>query len=341
MEITQGLKQEIIECLRLVLPFKGEIYVTNFQRLLGADTETFSFSYVNNSTEIPLIFRLYRKISDRAENEYTTLQALTNAGISVPKPYIWRKTSQTLLRSFLIMEKIPGELLSDYILKTESETQRMEGFQLFIQEMVNIHKYDWKINFIDQSSFKIPDIESNPYIYIDNLIKYPKKMIKLHSLNELSPLIDWLEKNKVKSENLSLLHGDFHMNNIIMTPQKRLVVIDWADIKIGDFRHDLAFAIVATSSAGLDVSDTFTNLYRTSSNNKVNHIDYYMILSILHNLLRCYSALLDPQILGETETTKKMFLESYKSYTEYLTQIVKRITGIQLTTLEKALSSGK
>jgi aminoglycoside phosphotransferase (APT) family kinase protein len=341
MQINDDLKQEITENLKTVFPSSGEGRVNKFQKLLGADTETFSFSYSTNEGTIPLIFRLYRNVSDRAENEFKTLQALATAGISVPKPYLWKKTSHAVSRSFLIMEFISGELLSDYLLKTDSKTKRMDGFHRFIQEMVNIHRYDWASVFIDSSSIAIPNIESNPFIYVDNLIKYPKEMIDIHDINDLKPLVYWLEINKIKTEKLSLLHGDYHMNNIIITPQKKLVVLDWADLKIGDFRHDLAFAIVATSSAGVDVMDIFTGLYQKCSNFKVINIEYYMILSILYNLLRCYSALINPQITGETETTKETFLTTYNAYTEYLTKIVKRIAGVSLPILEEAVLSRK
>ena len=63
-----------------------------------------------------------------------------------------------------------------------------------------------------------------------------------------------------------------------------------------------------------------------------------MILSILHNLLRCYSALTDPQITNETEITKNMFMIAYRNYTQYLVKLVRTVTGIPLPTLEKALT---
>ncbi|MHA1993256.1 MAG: phosphotransferase family protein [Candidatus Hodarchaeales archaeon] len=339
MRITEELKQEVIDCLLPIFPSERDVTVGNFQHLLGADTDTFSFSYFSNDTDTPLILRIYRQISNRAEKEFNTLHALSTAGISVPVPYIWKKASLSVSRSFLIMEKIPGELLSDYLLNSKSERRRMTGFQQFIQELVNIHSYDWKSGFTDKFLLKIPDIENDPYDYINKLVNYPQRMINLHNINDLKPLIGWLKNNKVKTDKLSLLHGDYHMNNVIITPQKNLIVIDWADLKIGDFRHDLAFAILATSSAGLDVSDSFISLYQNISNFEVRDIEYYMILAILHNLLRCYSALHAPPLLGETETTEKMFFETYKSYTKYLTRIVKRITGINLTMLEEALFS--
>ncbi len=338
MEISKDLKDELITELTKVFPSSETSTVDKFHKLQGADTETFSFSFNTNNHTIPLILRVYRRNSNRAKIEFSILSALKSRGISVPSPYLWKKNSETLSRSFLIMEQIPGKLLSDYIFHSNSDKLKMEGITMFIREMVHIHNYDWRNELNNSFSFNILDIKSNPYVYVYNLISFPKRMTSLHNINDLKPLIDWLDDNKVKTENLSLLHGDYHMNNVIITPQKKLVVIDWADIKLGDFRHDLAFAIVATSSAGTDVQETFVDLYQTYSDLQVTNIEYFLILSILHNLLRCYSALLNPQITGETEITKKMFLTTYRSYTTYLAKIVKNITGLRLPILEEALS---
>ncbi len=337
MEIEKDFEQEIIDCLDSVFSPSYSAKVGDFQKLEGADTETFSFTYFVRDKTTPLILRLYRKISNRSEREFRTLEMLSKVGLSVPKPYLWKKQSRVISRSFLIMEKIPGELLADYIFRSISTFQRMHGFHQFIQQLVDIHSFDWKLNLDSGFHINKPDIESNPYIYTENLIRFPKEMIFQHNINDLKPLVKWCEANKVKTENLSLLHGDYHMNNIIITPKKKLVVIDWADIKLGDFRHDLAFAIVATSSAGEDVLDTFTSLYQEFSRLQVTDIEFFMVLSVLHNLLRCYSALVHPHITGETELTKKMFFDTYHTYTTYLTTIVKQITGIQLSVLEKAL----
>lgn len=335
MEISNEMKQELLSELKLIFPNQLNYKIDNFQRLHGADTETFGFRFIIQEKTIELILRLYRGITDRAEKEFNTIHSLYNAGLSVPKTYLWRKKSKTITRSYLIMEKIPGVLLSDYLFQIKSEQEKLDYFRLFIQEMVNIHNSDWSNYFPETKSL---DLDEDPYLYVTQEIKFPKKMINKFNVVELKPLIEWLEKKKEKSEQLSLLHGDYHMNNVIITPERNLVVIDWANIRLGDFRHDLGFSIVATSSAGEDVTKSFTDLYHAISGIKVKKIEYFMILSILHNLLRCYSTLTNPQITNETEMTKNMFMITYRNYTQYLVKLVHAVTGIQLPTLEKALT---
>ena len=329
------MEQELLDELVLLFPNQSKVKIDNVQKFDGADTETFGFRFVTDEKSLNLILRLYRGITDRAEREFVTISSLHDAGLSVPKAYFWRKKSKTVDRSYLIMEKIPGMILSDYLLKGEIEKDNFEYFNLFIQEMVNIHNVDWKKMF---PKVKSQDLDEDPYYYVDKVIKFPKEMINKFNVDELMPVIEWLEDNKEKTEQLSLLHGDFHFNNVIITPENKLVVIDWADIRLGDFRHDLAFSIVATSSAAGDITASFIQYYESVSGRKVRNIEYFMILSIMHNLLRCYSALTNPQITNENEMTKNMFLITYKNYTQHLVKTVNTITGIQLPTLEKALT---
>lgn len=335
MEISYEMKQELLNELALLYPNQKRYEIHDFQRLHGADTETFGFTFEIEEKTFQLILRLYRGITDRAEGEFNTIHSLYNTGLSVPKPYFWRKKSKTVSRSYLIMEKIPGELLSDYLFQNKSEQEMLKFFRLFIQEMVNIHTSDWSKYFPE---IKLLDLEKDPFLYVNQVMRFPNEMINKFNVVELKPLVEWLKKNKEKSEQLSLVHGDFHMNNVIITPESNLVVIDWANILLGDFRHDLGFSIVTTSSAGEDVTNTFTDLYEKISGIKVKNIEYFMILSILHNLLRCYSALTNPKITNETEITKNMFMITYRSYTQYLVKLVRTVTGIRLPTLEKALT---
>ena len=336
MEITKELKQELISELKFLFPNQKKYQLVNFQKLLGADTETFSFTLNLDNKALPLILRVYRELSDRAENEFKTLKSLFNANFSVPEPLLWNKASPILSRSYLVMKKVPGVLLSDHYWQITSENEKNKLLSDFIQVLVDIHKFNWRNNF---HYLQKPDLESNPYILVDNLISFPRKMIMENKIIELSHLIEWLEKNKVRSEKLSLLHGDYHMNNIMVTPNGKIVVIDWANIKLGDFRHDLGFTIVAASSSGEDASKKFIELYQSFSGKKVNDIEYFMILSALHNLLRCYSVLINPRITDETEYTRKMFLETYQPYTRYLVKITENVTGIYLRTLDNALNS--
>ena len=335
MEITENFKQELIQELKKYFLKQNRYEVDTFERLEGADTITYSFLFYYSNKNKAFILRIFRSITDQAEKEFSVLHALYSANFSVPRPYLWKKNSPNIARSYLIMEKIPGMLLADSFVKTKEEIERKILLNIFIQKLAELHQFNWKSYF---PFVKIPNIENDPYFFINRMIEFPKQMIKKFEVAELEPLINWLEKHKQKCDEVVLLHGDYHMNNAILTSEKKLVLIDWADIKLGDFRHDLAFAIVATSSTGKDVTKQFITQYQALTGKKVKKIEYFLVLSNLYNILRGYSALLHPAITNETETTKYMFFEVYRSYSQYLITLVQRITGVPLPTAIKALS---
>ncbi|WP_455464816.1 phosphotransferase family protein [Candidatus Hodarchaeum mangrovi] len=334
MEITENFREELIQELKNQFPEQKGYKTDNFIRLEGADTITYSFVFHYGKDKKTFVLRIFRSITDQAEREFSTLNALHSANLSVPKPYLWKKDSPNIKKSYLIMERIPGILLANYFSETHDENKRNKLMHLFIRKLAELHQFKWR----NQNSFvKIPNIENDPYFFVNRIIDFPKQMVKKFRIIELEPLIMWLEKHKQKCEEIVLLHGDYHMNNVIVTPEKNLVLIDWADIKLGDFRHDLAFAIVTTSSTGKDVTKQFVNQYQSLTGKKVENLDYFLILSSLNNILRGYSALIQPEITNETETTRYMFFEVYRSYSQYLFTLVQRITRIPLPTAAKAL----
>ncbi|MHA1992389.1 MAG: phosphotransferase family protein [Candidatus Hodarchaeales archaeon] len=275
MIITDEMKQEIINELASNKSDITKFKIGDFKKLQGADTETFSFNLLHEEERTSLILRVFRETTDRAENEFNTLQKLHSADLSVPKPYTWRKHSPTFSRSYLIMEKIPGLIATDYFWQLNTEKEKFELISLFIEELANLHNIDWKHHF---PNINKPDIENNPYAFVEQVISRPRELIIKYNVNELKPLIEWLEKNKEETENLALLHGDYHTNNVIATPEGKLVIIDWTDIKVGDYRLDLGFAIVTMSSGGGDLAINFISEYEKFSGMKVNNIDYFMIL---------------------------------------------------------------
>ena len=334
MILNNAFKQEILEEMTKIFPGSSRNEINDFSILQGADTITYSFTLIQEEIKRDLILRIFREISDRAEDEFLAQHALSLANIAVPKPFCWKKESPIISKSYIVMEKIPGNILADCFIACENEDERNDLVNLFIKELVNIHNLNLK-----KFPFLGGDyLQDNPFAFVDRKLYRPMELVKFYDIAELIPLLEWLEKNKKRTNRLSLIHGDYHMNNVILTPKKDISIVDWSSIQFGDNRYDLAFSIVATSSLGMDVTKQFTSIYEDFSRERVENIEYFKVLSILNYILRCYSAIINPQITNENKTTKDMFLRVYKIYTKYIVEIVEKITGTELSILEKELS---
>ncbi|MHA2253657.1 MAG: phosphotransferase family protein [Candidatus Kariarchaeaceae archaeon] len=343
VKISSEFKLELIENLKMY--FKGflEYYVKGFDRLTGADTITYAFNLIcrtqktmrENRRVIPLILRIYRgNAGIRSKHEFIVLKNLFDANLQVPKPYFFKSDGSCLGRSYMVMDKIPGVPLTERFQNTTSSEETGLLFSSFIGEMVKLHGKNWKEMGLDM---KEPDLNEDPFIFIKNQLQHPKELILQYHLEELYPLIEWLEKNMVPSEKLCILHGDFHPNNLIITPEDKLYTIDWSNICLGDIRFEIGFSIVSVDSAGYKLKQAHIDIYESLTDQKIENIEYFMILSHLFNLLRMYSGIINPEITNEDETTKKLFFEELSYYVNYLVLIVKEITGVSLPSLERTV----
>ncbi|MHA1912687.1 MAG: phosphotransferase family protein [Candidatus Kariarchaeaceae archaeon] len=341
-KIKETLDTEVKIALEKVFPDKSSYEISSFEEIFGgADTRIFSFEFSflekGDKKNIPLILRLFREGTKNAtvKREFSILKKLYEAQKPVPRPFIVSENKDILKLQYFVMEKVEGVLLSTSF---NDPAKHDELFFQFISKMVEIHKTDWS-KIIPETDG--PELETDPYTIINNLISWPKKRLqefKEPELNELKELIKWLEENKVPTIELSLIHGDFHVENILVKKKGEFIIIDWSNISLKDYRLDLAFAISTFNSATpIDIKPVLTELYQQISGKKVEEIEYFMILASIFNIMRIYSTIVNWDITGENKITKNAFLNLHKEYTRYLATMTKEITKIELSTIIDAL----
>ncbi len=306
----------------------------------GADTEIFSFTVeiTEESMSYDLILRLYRKGAtiDLSRREFETLNQLYNAGLSVPKPYGYTGIENPLKRPFLIMEKIDGEMLAEIIF---NENRNKEAMLIqFMGNLAEIHNLNWQKSF---TNIPIPDVSIDSYQIIKNLMRGSESLIEKFEISELYPLITWLKRfmHDHPCEKVVLVHGDYHGMNVMVRENGEFVTIDWMDIKLGDRRQDLAFSIIATDSAStMSLKDHFIKTYEDFTNEKIEGIEYFMVLSVLRNFIRVYSMLFNYDITNENDNTKEIMIGEYSQYVNYFVKMIKNITGLDFPKIEAELT---
>ncbi|MHA2031807.1 MAG: phosphotransferase family protein [Candidatus Kariarchaeaceae archaeon] len=344
MEIQGKVILDIQNILNEHLPKDQYTIKDGFSKILGgADTEIFSFTIEmkDESNSYELILRIYRKGAtiNSSKREFDVLDKLFKAGLSVPKPYGFIGPDNSLNRPFLIMEKVDGGMLSEEFFKENSDPKTM--LVQFIQNLVKIHNINWKIHFSDRTP---PDIESDPYYIIKQLMRNPKDLIEKYDIKEFKPLIAWLE-NSIQdhpSNEVVLVHGDYHGMNVIVRGNGDLVTIDWNDVKLGDRRQDLAFSIVATDSAmEIPMKDSLVTLYENIAERKIEGLEYFMVLSVLVNFIRVYSMLFNYEITGENDMTRDRMIGEYRPFVIYFVNMIKEITSLDFPQIEEKLNMKK
>ncbi|OLS23041.1 MAG: hypothetical protein HeimC2_27810 [Candidatus Heimdallarchaeota archaeon LC_2] len=340
MEILQYVDHIIQNILGSHFPEDSITINNSFERILGgADTEIFSFSIkiTNQSNPLPLVLRLYREgaVMGVSKREFETLDQLYNAGLSVPKPYGYADSDNKLKRPFLIMELIVGEMLSEIFFNSKTDVEAL--MLKFIQNLVNIHNVNWK----DHLSILVPpDIKSDPYQVIKRFMRRPVELIEQYNINELKPLITWLQKHLLEHplDKIVLIHGDYHAMNVMVKENGDLVTIDWTNIILGDRRVDIAFTIVAMGSASdIPLKENLVKIYEEITQKKIEGIEFFMVLSVLFNLMRVYSMLFNYEITNENDMTKATMIGEYGQYVKYFVNMIKEVTGLEFPQIEKKL----
>ncbi|MCY3411954.1 MAG: aminoglycoside phosphotransferase family protein [Candidatus Heimdallarchaeota archaeon] len=276
--------------------------------------------------DIPLILRVFRSPgSKRAEEEYTILSHLYNAGIPCPQPYFFENTNEDF--SYVAMERINGRPM--FAAGADNEIETVDQYY---DAMVALHSFDYTMIEVLE--------KKNSRESVMDIINSSKTRIEKFQIEELKPLIEFLESriNNLAYGDPVLLHGDFHGANV-MIDDDRLVLIDWSNVNIGDYRIDLAFSAFAFFALEAFPVEKSSSIYQDKSGNLVQDMDYFLILSNLHNFIRIYSCAVDYTITGEDESTKKVFFEFVRPYTSQLLTLITRLTGLSFPNIEKALLS--
>ena len=254
-------------------------------------------------------------------------------GVRVPRTYLLVEDSRAAKTAYLIMERITGKTLGETLQERAGSSGVEDLLQAFMRSLAGIHALDWQEGF---GFLNRQDIANHPDLFYEHEFKYVKMRVNDHGITELKQVIDWLDENRIAIDNLCLLHSDYHPMNILVTPTDEFVIIDWSNTKIGDYRYDLAFAVMGLKSMGFN-TDHLVPIYESYAKKKVENLEYFAVLASLWNLLRIYSAVFDHSITGENEETERIFATEYNFYAQEVVRVTQETTGVDLAELLKAL----
>ncbi|GAX11152.1 acyl-CoA dehydrogenase family member 10 [Fistulifera solaris] len=184
--------------------------------------------------------------------EYRILQALRQHNqqhplqqVPVPQVYAYCSDTTILGAEFYIMEFVPGRIFTDPALPGLSEDDRRAAFRNTIVVLKNLHHaVDWKqLGLADYG-------KQGRYVerQLERLMAVSRRQSALMMNDEDPNLIPALAQQLVRyaqqcpQSKLSLLHGDFKMDNLVFHPtEPRIIaVLDWELSTLGDGLCDLA-----------------------------------------------------------------------------------------------------
>ena len=224
------------------------------------------------------------------EREFRIISSLYKNNIRVPKPeYIYtdKKISDD---DFYIMEFIEGETISDNLIaKNFDAIQKKDITESFIEALVEIHMFD-----VVNSELSTLGKREN---YIERqLVRWSKQFDaqKVREINELNQATKMLFENIPNQQRVSIVHGDYRLDNVRVNNSRVKAVVDWELCTLGDPLADLGTIIASWSNkeetdtpfiyspslaGGFPSRNQILEQYESLSNLNIQDIEFYTRMS--------------------------------------------------------------
>jgi len=309
----------------------------------GWENEVYSFTIEHEEdtgrTCEDLILRIYPGdgAPQKADKEFNAMKKLHGAGFPVPEVLILELDDSHFGKPFVIMEKINGRLMGEVILESPDE-KKQELVTLFCQMFVDLHALDWRPLVPEPAIYETEE----PYTFINDWLSRRQGEIDHFQKYEFTPVLDWLKERSldVPCERRSVVHLDYHPNNILIQDDGRAFVIDWTNVDLADFRLDLAWTTLLTSTHGSpEIREIVLSEYERIAGHKIEQLEYFEVAASLRRLFNISVSLSDGAdkqgMRPEAVTLMKQSVGPIKNVCPFLYDR----TGITIPRVERLLSN--
>jgi aminoglycoside phosphotransferase (APT) family kinase protein len=232
----------------------------------------------------PAILKLYHgdNAGAKAEREFAGLRHLTQAGYPVPRPFIYDAADATLGRPFVLMERVAGRELRDVVAEADPGEQQ-QLLTLFCRLFVDLHALDWRA-FVPNSAAYHP--QSHIRGWLDLAERYVADLPV--PTDTFAPVFAWLRARvaEVECERLSVVHRDFHGGIVLLRQDGSPIVIDWTAIEVSDYRFDLAWTLLLSSTYGQpEVRELILAEYERLAGRPVEQLAFFDVTACARRLV--------------------------------------------------------
>ncbi|KAM5311689.1 acyl-CoA dehydrogenase family member 10 isoform 1-T3 [Glossophaga mutica] len=176
------------------------------------------------------------------EREFRIMKALANAGVPVPRVLDLCEDSRIIGTPFYLMEYCPGLVYKDPTLPGLEPSQRQAIYTAMNRVLCKIHSVDFK-------AMGLEDYGKHG----DYIARQVRTWIKQYRASETSTipamerLIEWLPLHLPRQQKITVVHGDFRLDNLLFHPENTevLAVFDWELSTLGDPLADVAYSCMA------------------------------------------------------------------------------------------------
>lgn len=219
--------------------FSGHIELERYQG--GQSNPTFLLRageqrYVLRSKPAPAAMLL--PSAHAIEREFKVIAALAASGVPAPRVHALCEDEGVIGRAFFIMECVDGRVLWDPLLPGMSSPERARIYDDMNRVLATLHSVDYNARglagFGRQGGYMARQIARWSKQY---------RASETGKIEAMDRLIEWLPETIPASDETTLVHGDFRIDNLIFHPSEPRVVavVDWELSTLGHPLADFAY----------------------------------------------------------------------------------------------------
>jgi aminoglycoside phosphotransferase (APT) family kinase protein len=186
------------------------------------------------------------------DREFRVISALGKQNFPVAKAYALCTDDSVIGSAFYIMSMEEGRVFWDPTLPHVAAGDRRKIFASKIETLAKLHMYDPAA--IGLAEFGKP---GNYFArQVDRWTKQYRASETQH-IPEMERLIEWLPRTLPVQQRVSIVHGDYRLDNMIFHPTEPrvLAVLDWELSTLGDPMADFTYLLMQWTMPGLAGAD--------------------------------------------------------------------------------------
>jgi len=276
-----------------VAGYQGPLKVTQFEGGQSNPTyrlETPSSAYVLRRKPMGMLLPGAHAV----DREARVQRALTTVGFPVPRVHALCTDDGVIGSWFYVMDCVQGRIFWDATLPSIGREERPRYFDAMNATIAQLHR-------VNYASIGLGDYGRPGNFFARQIQRWSQQYVSdvdggrnLH----MERLIEWLPAHIPPGDDISLVHGDFRVDNMIFHPREPRViaVLDWELSTLGhplaDFAYHLlmyrmptAFAasLVAANLAVLNVpaEEEYIAAYcRRTARQSIDRMDFYIVFNL-------------------------------------------------------------
>lgn len=172
------------------------------------------------------------------DREFKVIRALHGAGFPVARPYALCEDDGVIGTAFYVMDCVEGRVIWDQSLPGMSKSERFAIWEELNRVMAQLHSIDYKAVGLEDFG--------KAGSYLERQIgRWSKQYVasETEKIEAMDKLIAWLPRNIPQTDETTIVHGDYRLDNTIFHPTEPriLAVLDWELSTLGDPLADFAY----------------------------------------------------------------------------------------------------